>query len=140
MTTVPYGYRIANEKAIIHQQEADQVRMMFEEYISGGSILAAGRKAGIKKTHSSLGNMLSNEKYMGTDYYPQIIDDQTFYSAQQVRKTTAAKLGRTNNGPKTAPITKKVEYCLDQVKKQYSDPYRQAEYAYKQIQEVEHEE
>ena len=140
MSTVPYGYRITNEKAIIHQQEADRVRMLFEEYISGGSILAAGRNAGIEKTHSSLGNMLSNEKYMGTDFYPQIIDEQTFYTAQHIRKITAVKLGRTNYRTRTVPISKKVEYCLGQVKNHYLDPYRQAEYVYKQIQEVEHEE
>ena len=56
------------------------------------------------EVHPTLTNVLSNEKYMGTDYYPQIIDDQTFYSAQQVRKTTAAKLGRTNYGMRTVPM------------------------------------
>lgn len=41
--------------------------------------------------------MLRNEKYLGTDFYPAIIDEVVFKTAEAERMKRAKDLGRINN-------------------------------------------
>ena len=46
MGHTPYGYRIENGAAVINDQEAECVRQIFENYISGMSLTEAAKAAG----------------------------------------------------------------------------------------------
>lgn len=139
MKHTPYGYRIEGAKAVICEQEAAKLRAFFEEYIVCKSMRAAGMKAGIDKTHSVLGRLLRNEKYLGTDYYPVIIDQKTFEEAQMIRSQNAKSQNRIRayKPQNTADCT--ATFVAEAVEIEYDDPYKQAEYAYGLIQEAANE-
>ena len=91
MSIVPFGYRVINEVAVIENKEAFMLKSLFEEYINCGSMLAAARKAGINMTHSKIGLMLKNSTYLGTEFYPRIIDDKIFKEANKTKNCSKAR-------------------------------------------------
>ena len=77
--------------------------------------------------------MLRNERYLGDDYYPAIIDKETYEKAEAERVKRAKKLGRIFE-PKTEDkptISKK--FSIGQVIQKYTNPFTQAEYVYSLI-------
>ena len=87
---VLFGYRVANKKVVIHEDEAKIVRRVFEECASGKlikTILEEIREQGILNRGKPFGRnalyqMLSQERYVGiyrhdgevfTNIYPQIV-------------------------------------------------------------------
>lgn len=135
MTHTPYGYIIDNGQAVIDEPNAERVRMLFREYIECGSMRAAAKKVGIEKTHSVIGRFLKNRVYVGTEYYPQIVDEDTFAKAQKIRENNAKsqnRIGAYRPHPKAEIGT----FTIGKVAVQYDDPYKQAEYAYSQITEA----
>lgn len=138
MTHTPFGYIIEDGKAVIDEINAEKVRRLFHEYVECGSMRAAAKKAGIDKTHSMIGRFLKNKVYVGTEYYPQIVDENTFAKVQEIRKSNA----RSQNRIREYKVPPKVEigtFAIGKVTKKYDDPYKQAEYAYSQITEVANE-
>lgn len=98
----------------------------------------AAKKAGIDKTHSMIGRFLKNKVYVGNEYYPQIVDDDTFVKAQEIRGNNA----RSQNRIRAYKVHPKAEigaFSIGKVAEKYDDPYKQAEYAYSQITEVANE-
>ena len=86
MTHTPYGYRIKNGIAVVDEVDAERIKALYQEYIDCKSMRAASKKAGIDKTHSVIGRILKNKVYLGTVYYPQIIDEDIFAKAQEIRE------------------------------------------------------
>mgnify|MGYP006939837808 CR=1 FL=1 len=97
MRHIPYGYRIENGRAVIDEEQAVTVRDFFQNYISGMALVPAAEKVGLKLYHGSTGRMLRNKKYLGDDYYPAIIDKETFDKAEEIRMSRAKALGRYGN-------------------------------------------
>ena len=58
------------------------------------ALIPAAEKGGLKLYHGSVGRMLQNKKYLGDDYYPAIIDKETFDKAEEIRMDRAMALGR----------------------------------------------
>ena len=135
MTIIPFGYRIEDEKAVPDEVDAAKLRTLFNEYLDCGSMLAAARKAGVEKTHSMIGRMLRNEAYLGTEFYPRLIDDETFQKAQEIRLQTATKLGRVRPAKVRTVKAVNLNFTVGTIEKRFQDPYLQAQYAYEQIQE-----
>ena len=59
MGHTPYGYRIENGAAEINEAEADCVRQIFNNYISGMSLTESAKAAGYPIVHSSVKRMLT---------------------------------------------------------------------------------
>lgn len=138
VTHTPFGYIIEDGKAVIDETNAEKVRRLFREYIECRSMSAAAKKAGIDKTHSMIGRFLKNKVYVGTEYYPQIVDENTFAKVQEIRECNA----RSQNRIRAYKVPPKAEigtFSIGKVTKKYDDPYKQAEYAYSQITEVANE-
>lgn len=70
------------------------MRDFFQNYISGMILVPVAEKVGLKLYHGSAGRMLRNKKYLGDDYYPAIIDKETFDKAEEIRMSRAKALGR----------------------------------------------
>ncbi len=85
MSHTPFGYRIENGKAVIDIEAAKQIKTLFDSYLSGDSLATAAKKAGITAFHAGIGRMLRNTRYLGDDYYPAIIDPNTFTAAEAER-------------------------------------------------------
>ena len=94
MSHVPYGYRIENGKAVIDEEKAKQVKKIYKAYLSGLAYVPAAEAAGLKLYHTGAKKMMQNKHYLGDDYYPAIIDNETFVAAEAERVKRQAKLGR----------------------------------------------
>ena len=143
MRSIPFGYRIENGEAKIDENNASQVKALFDAYISGLTLKEAAERAGIPGYHTSIGRILKNQRYLGDDYYPALIDEETFHTAQKLRQEKAEKLGRIHDYEKSSEPAKpkKMTFTLGKVTEKYTDPYEQAEYVYSLIEtEVEDEE
>ena len=71
----PCGYRIENGIAVIDEKKAAKIKKLFINYIQGMSLKDAAQKAGISHCHATVSRIISNRKYTGDGYYPQIIDE-----------------------------------------------------------------
>lgn len=130
MTHTPYGYDIVDGKAVINEKEAEQVRTFFQNYLSGMALAKAAEQVGMKLYHGSAGRMLRNKHYLGDDYYPQIIDKETFDKVEEVRLNKATNLGRVKELKADEKREVPREFVFGTVVTRYSDPFRQAEYIY----------
>ena len=74
---------------------------------------------------------------MGDDFYPQIIDKETFQAAETERKRREKALGRDKipKKEKPTPLVFK-QFSVGTIRTKFSDPIRQAEYAYSQVKGV----
>lgn len=133
MRHIPYGYKIENGMAVIDEEEAAMVRKFFDYYISGLALMAAAKKVGLNLYHGSAGRILRNEKYLGDDYYPAIIDRETFDKAEEVRMSRAKALGRVRELETKTEAEFPTRFTILAVKQIYDDPFEQAAYAYSLI-------
>ena len=126
----PYGYRIVDGKAEIDEEQAMKVRDLFENYISGMGLKAAAEKAGLPIYHGSAGRMLRNTHYLGDEYYPAIIDKETFDKAEERRQETAKYLNKYKElkPQKKTPVP--TNFSMAEATERFVTPYRQAEYLY----------
>lgn len=137
MGYMPYGYKIENGKAVIDEDKAEEVRMIFDEYISGEALCSAAKKAGLSLTHSSVKHLLINRKYLGNDFYPAIIDEDTFLKATEQLKARAQMLGRDNREAKNyRKLTIPTTFCMKPAEKCFDNPFEQAAYRYSRIKEI----
>ena len=133
MAYTPFGYRIQGGKAIIDKAAAEQVRQLYQNYLNGMSMVAAAKAAGIDTYHGTVKRMMENRHYMGDDFYPAIIDVDTFTEAMLERQRRAKKLGRTNRIKPPVKKTSPTTFTLGTIKEFYDDPAKQAEYLYSLI-------
>ena len=130
----PYGYRIENGTAFICEEQAWQIRKIYEGYLSGLSLRNAAREAGVKLPHASVRRIMQNPHYLGDDFYPAIVDRETFDAFEAERKKRERALGRSGRERKkveTPPAP--TSFRMAPEEQAFGDPYRQAEYIYSLI-------
>ncbi len=132
-----YGYTVVDGKAKVDETQAAQVRTLYDNYLAGDSLYKAAAKAGICTWHGQASRMISNSTYLGTEFYPAIIDEETFQKAQEERHKRAVALGRINRKatalPNSASADPEVRFWMKKVEVKFTDPYKQAEFAYSLI-------
>jgi hypothetical protein len=133
MSHIPFGYVIQNGKAVINEEEAVKVRKLFETYLSGLSLTDAAKKAGIERYHASIARMLSDKRYAEGKFYPPIVTGDIFEKVQEEKLKRAETLGRIYEpkGDEKKCLNFKFQFSIPD--KQYSDPFKQAEYVYSLI-------
>ncbi len=132
MGHTPYGYRIENGSAVINESEAECIRRIYDNYISGMGLREAAKAVGYPVVHSTVKRILTRKCYCGDDFYPPIIDAEQFQKANQELKTRSASLRMMGRKRRTAakPLT---EFEMSVPEVHYDDPYQQAEYLYSLI-------
>ncbi|MDL2205279.1 recombinase family protein [Eubacteriales bacterium OttesenSCG-928-N13] len=133
MRHAPYGYRIENGRAVIEETEAEQIKKLFQAYLSGASLTNAGIAAGIDARHTGIGRMLRNKRYLGDGFYPSLIDPETFAAAEVERLRRAELLGRADKVKTIDKPAVPVAFILTEAKQTLDDPFQQAEYIYSLI-------
>ena len=131
--TTPYGYRLENGKAVIQEDEANRLREMSRLYLSGLSFVEAANRVGLTMYHGTVRNLLKNKKYLGTDFYPAILDQETFEAVETERKRREEQLGRNRKKRRVSTAKAITTFTVPKVEIRYSDPVQQAEYAYSLI-------
>lgn len=133
MGHTPYGYQIEDGKAVIDEAAAAQVQALYKNYLSGLSLTNAAKEAGLDLLHSGAKRMMRNNHYLGDDFYPAIMDKESFDAVEAELSKRSTKLGRNDryNSPKAKrPPT---AFRLGDISENYDNPIRQAEYLYSLI-------
>ena len=134
MSHMPFGYRIENGIAVIDEENAAKVRLLYQSYLAGQSLANAAKTAGIKAFHKNISDTLQNVRYLGDDFYPAIIDSDTFTKVGTEIIRRAVKLGRVfERKAKPVPVIP-TAFQIRPVKQQFEDPFEQAAFVYSLIQ------
>ena len=101
---IPFGYCMKNGEITTEPKEVYAVATIFSEYINDKSLSEIAKQMEFEKiqytadsTHwnkNMVKRIIENEKYLGTEKYPKIIDDDIFRQANEkrVRKATTFNL------------------------------------------------
>lgn len=105
----PIGYKVINGKIEIYEEHSRIVEQIFKDYDSGASAIQIAndlKEREIKNandrvawTHASIGRILENHNYLGTEDYPQLIDTELFERVQKRREQVRKEIGRGNHRP-----------------------------------------
>jgi hypothetical protein len=77
--------------------------------------------------------MLRNTRYLGDEFYPSIIDKDTFNTAEAERIMRAERLGRTKKSKQVKEVVYPTTFRMKEGTEEFDDPFGQAEYAYSLI-------
>ncbi|HOF68555.1 MAG TPA: recombinase family protein [Ruminococcus sp.] len=99
---IPFGYCMKNGEITVDFTESKAVVKIFEEYLNGGSLLQIAKLMESEKIRysedsdrwnkSMVKRIIENEKYLGTEKYPQIISGKFFEHANKKRVSRATSL------------------------------------------------
>ena len=117
---IPFGYCMKNGERTTNPKEVYAVSTIFREYLNGSSLLQIAKlmeSEKIRYTEDSdrwnknmVKRIIENEKYLGTDKYPQIIDEDIFKRANEKRVQKATTLNLVCDDLQGI---RKVTYCLE---------------------------
>lgn len=117
---IPFGYCMKNGEITTEPKEVYAVAEIFREYLNGSSLLQIAKlmeSENIRYTEDSdhwnknmVKRIIENEKYLGTDKYPQIIDEDIFKRANEKRVQKATTLNLVCDDLQEI---RKVTYCLE---------------------------
>lgn len=130
---IPYGYKIENGAAAIDEEQVAKIKALYEAYLSGMGYEAAAKEAGLAINHAMAKRLLQNKHYLGDDFYPAIIDQETYNAAEKERIRRAEALGRIFEEQERKPPDIPTAFQMGRVEKHFPDPYAQAEYIYSLI-------
>ena len=92
----PIGYCVRDGQIVVDERQSDIVRQIFADYDSGISatqiahtLMEQGvmnKHDRVKWTHATVGRILENHNYLGTEYYPCFIDKELFHRVQEKRE------------------------------------------------------
>ena len=129
----PYGYTIENGKAVIDEEVAAKIKKLYEAYLAGASFQSAANEAGIEVKHCGAKRMMANRHYLGDDFYPAIIDKDTFDKAEAEKQRRAEALGRLNRKKDKPAQAAPTHFHFEKPEKNCDDPALQTEYLYSLI-------
>lgn len=137
MAHIPLGYKIVDGCAMVDELTLKQIKDTYKYYFEGKSLVDSAKEVGFKMNHASVKRMLSNKKYLGTDYYPQIIDKETMERFQEELMRRASNLGRLDRKSKTKNKTVSTVFHFNSAELTFADPFEQVEYIYSLIESEE---
>lgn len=133
MSHTPYGYRIKNGQAFVDEVAAEKIRQLYKNYLAGLSLENAAKEVGINASHGTVKHIMENRRYLGDDFYPAIIDVDTFTEAMLERERRMKALGRTDRIKPVIRKTAPVHFRFRESKEYHDSPSAQAEYLYSLI-------
>ena len=81
---------------------------------------------------------MQNRKYLGDDFYPTIIDEETYYKVLAEITNRADKLGRLDKKPNKEAFQAPTRFSIKPIKEHFTDPFEQAQYIYSLIESEVH--
>ena len=117
---IPFGYCMKSGEITTEPKEVCAVAEIFSEYLNGSSLLQIAKLMESKKIRytedsdrwnkNMVKRIIENEKYLGTDKYPQIIDEDIFKRANEKRVQKATTLNLVCDDLQGI---RKVTYCAE---------------------------
>ncbi len=137
MQHTPYGYDIINGKAVVNEEQADNLKKVCENYLSGMGYIAAAADVGLTMQHSGVKKMIENKKYLGDEFYPPILTQELHERVVAERLKRSKALGRQQRKKKEQKEqTIPTKFAIPRIQNKYDNPIEQAEYVYGLIKEV----
>ena len=118
---IPFGYGMKNGEIIVIPSESNIVRQIFKSYISGKSLLAIANELQSKDVpydpdddrpwnKNMVKRILENEKYLGCDNCPAIVQRDVFQKALALK---SEKTSYTCCIPKEIQAVRSLTYCAE---------------------------
>ena len=95
LRTLPYGYQFTDGAVAIHPQERDTVIKIFQDYLGGKSLLGIANSLNEENVEYQSGvtgwnkarlkRIIEDERYLGREPYPAILDQETFDAMQRIK-------------------------------------------------------
>lgn len=100
---IPFGYKMENGEITTEPREVYAVVKIFDEYIVGKSLVEIANMMQLEGipyhsleksqwNRNMVKRILENEKYLGTDKYPQLVDKAKFDKANEIKTKKATNL------------------------------------------------
>ncbi len=95
---IPFGYMMQNGTITTNPKEVLAVVTIFRSYLNGDSLTTISQSMevpyneGVAWNKNMVKRIIENENYLGTDKYPQLIDEDTFRRANATRVAKATSL------------------------------------------------
>ena len=103
----PYGYEMKNGVIVVCPSEADILRQIFADYIGGSFLKAIADRLTAAKVEylpgeygwnkNRIKRIIEDKRYMGTEIYATIIDENTFNKANNTKGSRRTNLVSTVN-------------------------------------------
>lgn len=103
MQHTPYGYDIIGGRAVINEEQAANIRQICRNYLSGMSLKNAAAEVGLNMSHCGVKRMMLNARYLGDEFYPAILTEETVRRVEAERVRREKALGRDRRKGKGAP-------------------------------------
>lgn len=94
--TLPYGYRCDNGITVLHPQESEIVKRICKAYLDGQSLLTIATWLNEEQIEympgvigwnkARLKRLIEDERYLGNDTYPAILDEETHTAMQRIKE------------------------------------------------------
>ena len=123
---------IVNGTPEVNEKEGAAVRKAFEMYLRGAALSTIGNELGINRYHASVARILEDQKYLGTDFYPAIVEKELFDKVQKTRATRRKKHSKPCRIYPKAQVSK--TFQMDPIKQVLTDLFEQAQYIFGLIQ------
>ena len=117
---IPFGYTMKKGEIIAEPTESQVVKNIFKLYLGGKSMSEIARQMSISQVSyngitfdwnkNMVKRILENEKYLGKDGYPVLIDSKTFYHANVRKKSKATSVNEISEELK---IMRSLSYCTE---------------------------
>ena len=95
LRTLPYGYQFADGVLAVQPQERDTVVKIFQDYLGGESLLGIANSLNADSVEylpgvtgwnkARLKRIIEDERYLGREPYPAILDKETFDALQRLK-------------------------------------------------------
>ena len=117
---IPFGYIMQKGEIIAEPTVNQAVKDIFKLYLDGKSMSEIARQMSISQisyngitfdwNKNMVKRILENEKYLGKDGYPVLIDSETFYRANARKKSKATSVNEISEELK---IIRSLTYCKE---------------------------
>ena len=117
---IPFGYTMQKGEIVEELTESQAVKNIFKLYLNGKSMSELARQMSISQisyngitfdwNKNMVKRILENEKYLGKDGYPALIDSETFYCANARKKSKATSVNEISEELK---IIRSLTYCTE---------------------------
>ena len=117
---IPFGYTMQKGEIVEEPTESQAVKDIFKLYLDGKSMSEIARQMSISQisyngitfdwNKNMVKRILENEKYLGKDGYPVLIDSETFNHANARKKSKATSVNEISEELK---IIRSLTYCKE---------------------------
>lgn len=132
MTTnriIPYGYAVEIGKTVIHPDEHKIIRRIYKDYLGGKSFLRIAQALTDEKVEFLTGRsdwnknrikrILEDERYLGTDTYPAIIDGDMHRQARAVKDSNNTQIRNQSEITYRLPCTVECAVCGEKMNRRH---------------------